>query len=330
MPFSFARLADYFAAVAAVGAEGDAARQQALAALLGLVERTQGIRTAKLIEADERESRPASATDDATAKRQVAAPRSPEGTEDRRGSSDTRLSLRLVAGARRSPPEWIHEVVPLPRPGTAAAPPAPQPLFNRQWSRAILSTALAVPAEIDQPDVDAIVRSLVRGTPMPYVPRRRIPTLARGVQVLVDRGPTSAPFHHDQQVLTEQILAIAGRDRVQILRFDPSNDFAAGIGPRRNWTDYFARWRPLRQVPIVLLSDLGLASLPLHEGVAQSTWLAFLCRLAALGNEIVAFVPYGPARWPPPLRRHLHLIAWDRQTKVQTVKRYLRQRRGAR
>lgn len=322
MPFAFDRLADYFRAVAALGAADDPQKQRAIAALLGLFEETPVAAAEKDAPPPPLPPEPETPASTATTPgaSNVAEPARPASRPSRK-----KAQIRHVVTPRRAPPErppWLEHVKALPPPrAEIVPPPAPMPLLAHRWSRAILSTAMATATRTNSIDVDAVVDAVSRGVLLRRVPLRTLPTLSHGVQLLVDRGPASPPFHKDQELLIQQITVVAGSDRVQVLRFDPSRGFLAGKGPRTRWRDYFTLAPPPPHVMVVLISDLGITNVP-HESNAQpGQWLDFLTRLGARGNRVLAFVPYAPSRWPRLPRGVADLVPWDQTTSVQRVRR---------
>jgi hypothetical protein len=322
MTFSFGKVADYFRAVAELGAADDREKQQAIAEVLGLSEeRVVG----KAVEGSAaNEVMPVSATVRADVSPVTSSSSVPSAR--REDAPPLRYTLTKLPSIRRRP-EWLEHVRPLPPPPktSGSAPPAP-PLFAPRWSRAILSTAMSRDTSSTTIDIEAIVAWRSRGLPIRRLPHRILPTLTHGVQLLVDRGPAAAPFLADQELLIQQIGLVAGNDRVQVLRFDPSRGFVAGSGSRLRWKDYFTLPSPPPGMTIVIISDLGIATVP-HEGNATpAEWLHFINRLRARGNRVLAFVPYAPARWPAVLRRRAGMVPWDRRTNVQLVRRLLGRR----
>jgi len=325
MSFSWSRLADYFTAVAALDAANDVEKQRAIAILLGLDE--------KGVEAKAEAPRPEPVAPPivdrpATAPAPVVpAPAPSDAAPPRRQRSRPRLDVTLTPSSpeKRTRPAWIEHVLPLAPPRKRAARLAvPVPLLPRRTSRAILSTAMATDRETNAIDLDAVVETAARGLRVRRVPRRIVPSLSRGIQLLIDRGPSSEPFLADQELLAEQIRVVAGRDRVQVLQFDPSQAFFAGAGPRYEWIDYFdVTPRPQPGVTVVLLSDLGITSVPLESSVTPEEWRRFLTRIRARGNPLLAFVPYGRSRWPASLRGLAVMVPWDRRTNIQLVRRVL-------
>jgi hypothetical protein len=218
------------------------------------------------------------------------------------------------------------KALPPPR-DVVVPPPAPASLLAPRWSRAILSTAMSKDAPTNTVDVEAMVDAIARGIVLRRVPRVVVPTLSSGVQLLVDRGPSSPPFLKDQDLLVQQIQVVAGNDRVQVLRFDPSRGFIAGKGPRTRWESYFDLTPPLPTMTIVVISDLGIARVPHESNARESQWHNFLARLHSRGHRVIVFVPFPAARWPRLPRGLAHLVPWDRHTSVQLVRKIVGRRR---
>lgn len=226
-------------------------------------------------------------------------------------------------GARR-PPGWLERVEPLAESGTEAPPavPVPDSLFDPRWTRALLSSSLATFSGAGPLDIARLVRGVTRGTPWRSVPRRPWPTLARGVQVLVDRGEAMLPFAADQDGLLDKLRQIVGPGLLEVLRFDGSPGRKVGAGSRRTWKPYFEHHRPRPGVAVLALTDLGIgASGPGARPARPEEWRAFAEGLHRSGCPLLAFVPYGRERWPPELLRVLKILSWDRATSVRTVRR---------
>lgn len=332
MTFAWSRLADYFTAVAALDAEHDAEKQREIAMLLGLIDKAEPEAKKsvppillKKIEPGPAANRPATPRE--PSRERVTPPPAeppPPPEPPRRSRPRPRLDVTLTPTSpeRRTRPDWLEHVLPLAPPrAEVARAPTPLPLFARRTSRAVLSTAMATDRETNAIDLDAIVKVSARGLRVQRVPRRVIPSLSHGIQLLVDRGPSAEPFLADQDLLVEQIRVVAGRDRVQVLRFDPSRAFIAGSGPRFDWVDYFAiEPRPLPGIAVVLLSDLGITTVPVETGATPDEWRRFIARIRTRGNPVLAFVPYGRARWPAALRNLAVMLTWDRKTSIQAVR----------
>ncbi len=223
----------------------------------------------------------------------------------------------------RQPPEWLSRARRLKTAGEPVAPPALEPLFLPRWTRAILSASLSRKRERGL-DLEALVREVSHRRPVLRLPRRTVPTLARGVQVLLDRGERMLPFNADQAWLVEQIRTVAGRETVEVLSFDGFPGRGAGPGSRRLWKPYPENGAPRPGATVAVLTDLGLGSPAVgSRSSGPEEWLALAERLARAGSPLVAFVPYRPALWPAELRRALVLVHWDHRTGAGDVRRAL-------
>jgi hypothetical protein len=319
--FSFSRLADYFHAVSVLNAVGDVEKQRAIAELLGLAD------------APRAESETKVAIDDGPVIREpevkpLSPPRtgssSPAPMPQRQRRKRVDFTIGTVPAGSVPRPAWLDDKEILdPPPDVLPRPRQPEPLLTRRSSRAILSTAMATRTETNQIDVHALLAGELRGEVPRRIPRRVVPSLARGIQVLVDRGPSAAPFDADQKLLIEQIRAVGGREMISVVELDPSRAFIAAAGDDE-WADYFTRYRPRPYVAVVLVTDFSIARVPFERTATTDEWLRFLARLRAGDNPVVAFVPFAPKRWPQLLRRHAAIVQWDRRTTVHSVRRALR------
>ncbi|HYI08555.1 MAG TPA: hypothetical protein VEK57_05765 [Thermoanaerobaculia bacterium] len=324
-PFFYDRLADYVRAVNALGATEDVDAQRAIAQILGLAEPPSpalvqkaagGAGVASTPLPPEPGRRDPQTPKTAPAPSAASAPRP-------RKRKPVSYTVETATAAARERPSWLDEPDLLEPPRAEAPPPArPVPLLRPRWSRAILSTAMATRTEINQVDVAAVLDAEVQGRLLRRIPRRIVPSLARGVQVLVDRGPSSEPFRADHELLVDQIRSVGGRETVSVVELDSSRDLLATAGDDSG--DYFARFRPPPGVVVVLVSDLGIVRVPFEETALPADWLRFVTRLRAGGNPVIAFVPFGPRRWPPDLARTMAMVQWDRATNVQAVRRAMR------
>lgn len=250
------------------------------------------------------------------------APRPPSWEEPRERAELSAVLKPDFTTTRR--PDWLERVAPLEESDTEAPPavPIPDPLFDPRWTRALLSGSLATFSETGPLDVLRLVRGVARGAPWRSVPRRPWPTLARGVQVLVDRGDAMLPFAADQDGLLEKLRLVVGKDLIDVLRFDGCPSRGAGAGPRRVWAPYFEHHRPRPGAAVLALTDLGIGGCGLGtRPVRPDEWRVFTEELHRSGCPLLAFVPYGRERWPAELTGLLKILPWDRTTSVRTVRR---------
>jgi hypothetical protein len=183
---------------------------------------------------------------------------------------------------------------------------------------AILAGALSMRAREGEVDLPEVVETLARGQPLKHLPRLPVPTLRRGIQLLVDVGEGMLPFARDRAELVEAIQHLVPRTELKMFVGCPSRGSGSGARSQKGWP----RWRPpARGTPVVLLSDLGLGGPQLSLDRALSAeWLAFCARARRAGCPLVAFVPYERQRWPRPLARAMILVTWDRGTTAGQVR----------
>lgn len=220
-------------------------------------------------------------------------------------------------------PAWIEapgEVM-----GSAAlerpAPP-PKPLFGPPSGRAILTAALSTSVAEGEIDIDAIVGTLTEARPVLELPRRLTPTLRRGVQLLVDRGPGMVPFHADQAAFIDAIDDVLSDDRLEVLHFAGCPSRGVGPGPRSDWTDWSA---PPPGTPVLAVTDVGLGGSPLDPDCSTpDEWLRFAHHVRDEGCALFALVPWEASRWPPALTRAMTLLHWSERTTVGEVRRAVR------
>jgi hypothetical protein len=192
------------------------------------------------------------------------------------------------------------------------APPAtsgePEPLLAPSHQRAVLSGLAALDRPGREVDVDALVDSVVRREPIVTVPRLREPTTRLGVRLLVDRGPSMAPFRRDIGLLTAALRRVIGPDTVDVHNFrgDPGSALPPAAGSR----------------PILLASDLGIAATSAAAG--PSAWLRLAAAAREAGSPLVVLLPYPSSRWPAWAAGHLSLMHWDRPTDAGRARRAAR------
>lgn len=200
--------------------------------------------------------------------------------------------------------------------------PPLEPLFVPRWTRGILSVGLATNSEIGVVDVERVVKILAAGRAVEKFPLLSVPTLSRGVQLLIDRSHAMEPFIKDQVRLHQEILNVVGSDRVTTLRFVGCPTRAAGTGSQETWSPYQP---PSNNAPVLLLTDLGIGRPKLSaERSGVSEWVNFAHLVKKAKCPLIAFVPYAESRWPSALRNHMSIIQWDRNTTAVAVSNKLK------
>lgn len=224
--------------------------------------------------------------------------------------------LSRIASAVRTPPAWLEEVDPLARPAAEAAAPVPlEPLLRPGRERGILTVAAGTGSGEGDLDMAAVVDAIARARPLTAVPRLPFPTLARGVQLLVDRSDAMLPFLGDLGHLEEAVAAFVGREALDVVSFTGCPGRRAGKGAVRRWREYFPHSVPPRGTRVLCVTDLGIGTPKSSDppaGVAE--WLDFAARLVSAGTPLLVVTPYPPARWPPELARALSILHWSRAT----------------
>ena len=221
-------------------------------------------------------------------------------------------------------PIWLTNAPALPAEEAAHQSwrPARTALLQRQWVRHILSAVAAVPIEEGTIDEPQLIELVSRLRPVARLPRRKRPTLRRGLHVLLDKGRAMMPFAYDAQEIVVQLRSVVGRDNMAFAAFEetPLSDVLSPRLRRR------VPWRPPAPgTPILVISDLGLTRRYGDvRGAEESEWLEFAAACRAAGCAITALVPRGEADWPAALRRAFTILPWDRSTTVSVVLRYLR------
>lgn len=220
-------------------------------------------------------------------------------------------------------PDWLAGVDPLPLPDPATAKPLYakeiERLFPPLITRAILSRLASAPAAVGEVDIAKLVETVATGRPLHGLPRRTVPTLAKGLDLLIDDGRGLDPFVNDLAHLVDDLRFAVGRDRltIRLFRGCPSDGLLA---PGR--TALFPYVPPLAGTPVLVVSDLGSS-----ESHAQSipvnaeAWVRFAGELRSRGNPLAVLMPGSPARLPAAMRRALTLIRWDRGTGARLTDR---------
>jgi hypothetical protein len=200
----------------------------------------------------------------------------------------------------------------------SSAPAEVAPLFLPRWTRAILSTSLAVRSRTGSPDVREVVSQIARGHLLRKLPQLYTDTMAQQVQVLVDVGDSMLPFAADQRTAIKAVKAVAGSDRVTVLKFTGSPLRGAGTDDEEVWNEFVF---PSSKAQILMLTDLGIGRSPLTETLASvNEWRRFGRELRRRGITCTVFLPYPAKRWPSALAGQFRLVAWDRATTASSVK----------
>jgi hypothetical protein len=252
-----------------------------------------------------------------------------EATETARAGAETVRDALPWARRRRLLPMRVETVPAARRPFVAPtvpaatdeeheSPPDLLPLLHPSWTRAVLTAAAAGQVAQRAIDVDAVVAELARLRMSATLPRLRTWSLSRGVQVLADDGEGMVPFARDVDSLIAAVVELAGPELTEILHF--AGGPWHGVLDAASWSE-LPYIPPAPGVPILLISDFGIARRPFSSEAATSIeWRRFLEELRGDGHEVIAFVPYPRERWPRMLVDSAQLVQWDRGTTVMQVR----------
>jgi hypothetical protein len=253
-----------------------------------------------------------------------------------------RTRLRQLPRVAPSGPPAGSSAAPLAPASAASSPPAPPPLFARNHRRGILTAAIATWVPEGPLAIEQVVSATIQRRPILRLPRELRSTVRRGVQLLVDRGESLAPFWRDQDELVLRFRELLGRGRFELVEFrgipvpapiaptdvDPAEgtwEREPGIlvGPDsagdRGWR------APRPGTPVLIVSDFGIGARPDHEEwVPVVRWRRFADELRAAGSPVLGLVPYASARWPAGLRSSIVCLPWSERTSAGTVRRAAR------
>lgn len=197
----------------------------------------------------------------------------------------------------------------LATPTAASEAPASAPILLAPHARAVLKLLAATLGEVNAIDLPRLVARVASGQPIAAIPRRRALTVRRGVQLLLDWGDAMAPLATDREQVRRGLVHLLGADRVQTLGFAGCPTRKSGEGLRGAWE---LGWQaPAPGVPIVVVSDMGLAGIGFGEDWASpAEWGRFAELACVNGNSVVVLSPFGADRWPESLAHAFTWVPW--------------------
>jgi hypothetical protein len=230
-------------------------------------------------------------------------------------------SARLVGRVTFAAPQWGSGNTPFkPAAGQSDSEPPP-PIFASGTSRALLAAALSTMREGSELDVDRATDVMATRRWLDSIPYRRVPTLRRGAQVLIDESDAMNPFRHDVDHLLHVLDRLFGRGHLTVRRFRycPGRDvWEAATSERQAWQP------PTRGAPVVVVSDVGLTTSLDLDSASVPEWQAFAGRVRESACPLVALTPIGPP-WPLALARATAFVHWSERTTARQIARALRE-----
>jgi hypothetical protein len=226
----------------------------------------------------------------------------------------TTPGLPVAARLREDPrvqvaPAWlaVTPVLSGARPGGATVPAEPLLPAGRARSSMILLTA--TPDRGRRLDVPALLRQVALLKPLSAMYEDELRTAAF-VQLLVDVGEAMQPFTEDLAFLADQLIDVAGQDRVEERTFTGT--------PRRGLDPdpFGGSGRPWKPPPpgslVVVLSDLGVGG-PVgdRDRAPAREWLMVARAIAEAQANVRVLTPFPLHRVPTPLARKLRITPWD-------------------
>ncbi|MFJ2932230.1 hypothetical protein ACIO8G_05645 [Streptomyces sp. NPDC087219] len=211
---------------------------------------------------------------------------------------------------------WAGPEPELLRHGTVTTGLRHEPPWKQGWARGVMFGVVATPAESTVCDQAALLRGVARQKALLTIPRRRRLTTRRGAQLLLDHGKAMVPFQDDRPWLSDLLGSIAGRDRVEVLRFRGT--------PRRGVVrdDPGARdpYRPpVPGTPVVLFSDLGRMRPPFAGAsvAGADEWRGFIESVLRAGCPLICVTPYQLSAYREELRRRVAFIPLGRGVSIR-------------
>lgn len=203
-----------------------------------------------------------------------------------------------------------------PGAGEDLAEEIPEPLFRARHSRSIITALVRRSVRSHVLDIVTLIRIVTKGqvvTRIPFAPRF---STERGVQVLLDSGPSMRPFLLDARTLIDQVERAIGRSRIETYYFQEEPGKAArGRLSRRVAHSWSKRGRG-----VLVVTDFGLGLNGFLDPLRiEPVWRRFLGEARSNGSQVIALAPRKAAEYPDWLRRMLSVVTWDRSTSAASI-----------
>jgi len=226
--------------------------------------------------------------------------------------------IRLLERQGPVLPELIKRAQPISLDTKPTARTSREPIFAQRTERAVLSAAIGVQSATGHVDLEKIIDRLVRLKLIDELPRRPLPTLKYGVQLMLDRSESMRPFYEDLKRLEQRLKQISGGSSF-------SSDWFKGspITPRRSQKSQ----EPLKianSVPLLIATDFGIgAPLLSREQAGPGDWSGFARQARRKGCPLVALIPHKPKYWPDWALADFLCIHWNRSTTAGDLRKVI-------
>lgn len=239
----------------------------------------------------------------------------------------SRLSISKLGREHRGSTQYLPENVrALPRGGRTASLDQVPSLLEPTWQRNIVVAAMSSSVEANELDTDRATEDMAQGQELRRLPKRRRDSLQVGSQLLVDAGPTMAPFSADRRALARIVRDAVGEGTtyVGVFRGTP----LGGVG--QNLHEPLKAYSPPAGGVVLLLSGLGAAAASSSSPLLDDEWLEFAERVRQKGRAPVVLSPYPIRDVSRRLRSAFTILMWSRSTTARDVRYFIgRSRRGS-
>jgi hypothetical protein len=212
---------------------------------------------------------------------------------------------------------------------TSWTPPPPATPLTAATQQRALAMALAGTAVGGRINVLALVDDFAQRRARRAPPRLPRPSLRRGVQLIVDRGPALEPFRGDLERLRNALLSVVSQSGMDEIGFE--SDPGTVVRRRRHGGRVVrGPWPagdllPAPGTPVVVVTDLGIAVPKVGPlASAMHNWLEQYEAFRRARVRALFLVPYPPARWPPVVARRLPVVYWADRLRPGEVARIAR------
>lgn len=242
-----------------------------------------------------------------------------------------------ISSGSAAQPYWLASANKIAReqPSSKKQPLPFSPLLKQEWTRAILSRVVAITRKQPQPDIDQLIKKMVKVEPVVHIPNKEQLVSAPSIQLLIDKSEGMELFSLDQTNITRRIKALCGKDHLRLLTFNenpwlaedpfalqPLNTDVSVISSNNN-TPTLSAPKKLKLSPysvVLALTDFGAnAKWPAASKQRLEYWQTYAAALAKIDCRLIILTPFPPTQWPAMDTASMKVIHWDRRTNLSNV-----------